>query len=101
MLLSNNDDQRLLDLAERPGIAAIPLGLSVSLDELAIGFTLGLLRVPLVPVIGPIAVQAFIASQVGLRVGARLGQRTQEHAETIAGLALLALAAALLAAKLT
>lgn len=100
MLFADDDETRVLGFAERPGIAAIPLGLSVSLDELAIGFTLGLLRAPVVPLVILIGVQAFIASQLGLRLGARLGKRAQERAESIAGVALLTLAGALLAIKL-
>jgi putative Mn2+ efflux pump MntP len=45
------------------------LGASISLDELAIGFSLGLARLPTVPVIIAIAVQAFLAAQLGLLLG--------------------------------
>jgi putative Mn2+ efflux pump MntP len=46
------------------------LGLSISLDELAIGFSLGLLRLPAAPVIALIALQALIVTQLGLRLAA-------------------------------
>ena len=46
------------------GPGALLLALSISLDELAIGFTLGLLRLPAVLVIALIALQAFIVAQL-------------------------------------
>lgn len=47
------------------GWGAVLLGLSISLDELAIGFTLGLLRLPVVLVIVLIGIQAFTLSRLG------------------------------------
>lgn len=76
------------------------LGLAVSLDELAIGFSLGLLRLPVLPVVVLIGIQAFVAAQAGQALGARLGERVAESAERLAGLALLALAAGLLIERL-
>jgi len=45
----------------------VGLGLSISIDELAIGFSLGLAHLPMAQVVAAIAVQAFIAVQVGWR----------------------------------
>src|SRR2546427_257514 len=45
----DNDEERVKKLAASRGAAVIVLGLSVSLDELAIGFSLGLLNVPIIP----------------------------------------------------
>jgi putative Mn2+ efflux pump MntP len=84
-------------LADASGLGAILLGLSISLDELAIGFTLGLLRFPVGLVIALIAIQAFTLTQLGLRLGHRLGNRLREAAERLAGIALIALAVVLLA----
>jgi manganese efflux pump family protein len=78
------------------GWGAVLLGLSISLDELAIGFTLGLLGLPIVPVIFAIALQALVLSQVGLRLGSRFNHRVREGAERFAGVALAALGVALL-----
>jgi putative Mn2+ efflux pump MntP len=94
------EERHLADLATARGAGAILLGLTVSLDELAIGFTLGLLRVPAALVIVLIALQAFIVTQIGLRLGRRLGGRTREATERMAGLVLAALAIVLLAEKL-
>ncbi|HEY5197538.1 MAG TPA: manganese efflux pump [Solirubrobacteraceae bacterium] len=81
-------------------LGAIVLGVSVSLDELAIGFTLGLLHLPTVPVVVLIALQAFIVAQLGLCIGGRLSERVREGAERLAGVALTALGTVLLAEKL-
>jgi putative Mn2+ efflux pump MntP len=94
------EERRIANLAGARGAAALLLGLSVSLDELAIGFILGLLRLPAALVISLIAAQAFIVTQVGLRLGARLSERLREAAERIAGLALAGLGVVLLAEKL-
>src|SRR5712692_1601572 len=54
----DKDGERVRRLVASTGTAMIVLGLSVSLDELAIGFGLGLLNVPIVPAIVLIAAQA-------------------------------------------
>ncbi len=95
------EERTLANLADVRGPGALLLGLSISLDELAIGFSLGLLRLPAGLVIVLIALQAFIAAQLGLRLGRRLGNRLREGAERLAGLALTVLALVLLAEKLT
>ncbi|HEY6397089.1 MAG TPA: manganese efflux pump [Solirubrobacteraceae bacterium] len=94
------EDEKLAQLAQARGPGALLLGLSISLDELAIGFTLGLLRLPAALVIVLIALQAFVVTQLGLRLGNRLSQRLRETAERLAGFALTALAIVLLAEKL-
>lgn len=88
-------------LAHTKGLAIIDLGISISLDELAIGLSLGLLGVPLVVAMVFIGAQAFIASQLGLKIGSKLGEKTREGAEKIAGVALIAVALVLLVIKLT
>lgn len=100
LLGPDDDDERLSRLIQFDGPSAILLGVSISLDELAIGFTLGLLRLPAVLVIVLIAVQTFIVTQLGLRLGHRLSERLREGAQRLAGLALTVLALVLLAEKL-
>jgi putative Mn2+ efflux pump MntP len=94
------DEERVSRLAEMRGPGTLLLGISISLDELAIGFTLGLLRLPVVLVIVLIALQAFAVTQLGLRLGTSLSVRLREMAERLAGLALSSLAAGLLVQKL-
>jgi manganese efflux pump family protein len=102
MLRSDDEagERRLELFARARGAAILSLGLSVSLDELAIGFTIGLLRVALVPAVVLIAVQAFVVSQLGFALGGRLAERVRENAERLAGVVLIAVAAVLLASKL-
>jgi putative Mn2+ efflux pump MntP len=92
----DDEEQRLERLAGARNLAALGLGLSISLDELAIGFTLGLLRQPLPLVVLLIGLQALIVTQLGLRLGSRLGEKVREGAERVAGAVLVLLAAALL-----
>jgi putative Mn2+ efflux pump MntP len=97
LLGHEDDDERLSRLIQLRGPSAILLGVSISLDELAIGFTLGLLRLPALLVIVLIAVQTFIVTQLGLRLGHRLSERFREGAQRLAGVALAVLALVLLA----
>jgi putative Mn2+ efflux pump MntP len=101
-LIARDDDEseKASKMASVTGWGAVLLGLSISLDELAIGFTLGLLRLPILLVIGLIAAQAFVLSQLGLHLGGRLGSRAREGAERLAGLALATLGVGLLVEKL-
>jgi putative Mn2+ efflux pump MntP len=98
MIFSDDDgeEQAAGRMLSASGWAVVALGLSISLDELAIGFTLGLAGLPVAAVIGAIAVQALIASQIGLALGARVGEIWRERAERAAGVLLILLGAALL-----
>ena len=77
--------------ATATGWGLVGLAVSVSLDELAVGFSFGVLRVPLVPALILIAFQALGVSVVGQWVGSRLGHTVGEQAERMAGPALLLL----------
>ena len=61
--------------------SALALGASISLDGLAIGFSAGLLDLPIVPMAIAIGLQAFVVTQIGIRVGAKVGERAREAAE--------------------
>lgn len=85
-----------------PGSGSILLtGLSVSLDELAVGFSLGLLHVPLAPALAYVAVQALALTFAGLWLGRRAGARLGERAELAAGIVLAVLGAALVLSEAT
>jgi len=92
--------ERVALLARTRGLAAVGLGISVSLDELAIGFTLGLLQLPVLLAVLLIGLQAFAVTQLGIRLGSRLGASVREVAERLAGAVLTGLGAVLLAEKL-
>jgi len=102
MLLAGGNDEkdRASRLATSHGLALVALGISISLDELAIGFSIGLVRLPVPVVIVAIAVQAFVAAQLGLALGARIGERWRERAEQVAGIALILLGAWLVTEQL-
>jgi putative Mn2+ efflux pump MntP len=87
------EEDRARRLLSASGLALAGLGLSISVDELAIGFTLGLARLPVPAVLLAIAVQAFVAAQLGLALGARIGERFRELAERVAAVALILLGA--------
>lgn len=101
LLAGDQDEEEKADrLATSHGLALVALGISISLDELAIGFSIGLVRLPVPVVIAAIAAQALVAAQLGLAVGAKIGERWRERAERIAGIALILLGAWLITEQL-
>jgi putative Mn2+ efflux pump MntP len=96
----NENDERVQKLISSRGVAVIGLGLSVSMDELAIGFTLGLLNVPIVPAVVLIAAQAFVVSQIGFALGGKISEAAREGTERLAGAVLIMIGAALLVARI-
>ena len=64
------------------------LGLSISLDELAVGFSLGVVGSSVGFALTYIAIQAFGVTFLGLAVGAHVGRRLKERAELVAGILL-------------
>jgi putative Mn2+ efflux pump MntP len=74
-------------LVNARGLALVGLALSISLDELAIGFSFGLGAIVAAPatIIAIITIQALVVSQLGLSLGARISERLRERIERIAG----------------
>jgi putative Mn2+ efflux pump MntP len=103
MLLGENEEAeeaKARRLTTARGWAVVGLGVGISLDELAIGFSLGLTRLSIVEVVIAIGVQAFIAVQVGLYLGGRIGERFREGVERVAAVVLILLGLWLVAARL-
>ena len=73
------------------GWVLVATALSVSVDELAVGFTLGLVGVPIALTVVLIALQAFLFTVLGLTFGAKLKPHLEEGAERGAGIALVLL----------
>jgi len=96
----DGESKRLRLLAHARGLAVIDLGLSISVDELAVGLSAGLLGLAALLTVAWIAIQAFVAAQLGFRLGHRLGERARERSERFAGLMLIAVALVLLALRL-
>ena len=94
------EDRRLRLLAHARGLAIIDLGLGISVDELTIGLSAGLLGLPIAFIVVWIAVQAFAAAQVGLRFGHAISEGARERSEQLAGAALIAVALLLLVLRL-
>lgn len=95
----DKEKQRLQLLSKVRGLAILDLGLSISVDELAVGFSLGLLGFALAATVAWIAVQAFVAAQLGMWIGSRLSEAARERAEKLAGVLLVAMALVLLILK--
>lgn len=68
------------------GWTLIITALSISLDELAVGFSIGLIGVPVVLTIVLVALQAFLFTILGLTFGSRLKRYLGEWAEKFAGI---------------
>lgn len=100
-MLRGGDEAGLAGAASLRGKQLVALGVGVSMDELAIGFTIGLLRLPVLLAVVVIGAQAFLAAQVGMRLGSRLGERVAEGAERLAAIALILLGVALLFERVT
>ncbi len=89
-------------LTSARGAALVGLALSISLDELAIGFSLGLgagLTVP-ATIVAVIAIQTLVVSQLGLSFGIRISEHVRERIERLAGPMLIILGVYLLAEAL-
>ena len=93
------EEQRVKLLEAARGWMVIALGLSVSVDEFAIGLGAGLLGLSLVVLVVLIAVQAFVAAQLGMRLGSYLAEEKREAAEKVAGGLLLVAAALIIVEK--
>jgi manganese efflux pump family protein len=102
MLVTRDDDdeRKAGRMTGTHGLAMIALGVSISLDELAIGFSLGLVGLPVVPVIVAIALQTLLVSQLGLALGGRISERLRERAARLAAIALILLGTYLVAQRL-
>jgi putative Mn2+ efflux pump MntP len=100
-MLAADDDEGVGSLAGAHGTALLALGLGISLDELAVGFTMGLLHLSIPLAVVLIGAQAFVAAQLGLRLGARLGAAARDWAERLAAAALAGIAVLIVVEKLT
>jgi putative Mn2+ efflux pump MntP len=100
MLVGERDPDPPTTPDDLPVLALAALGLSVSMDELAVGFAMGLAGLPVLAAVALIGIQAFAAAQIGYRVGARVGARFAETAERLGAGALVILGLAIFATRL-
>jgi len=102
LMMRDGDTEAGDGLAQRMrGFAALGVGVTVSLDELAIGLAIGLLRLPVLAVALLVGAQALLASQLGVRLGGRVGEGLRERAEQAAGAVLIGLGVALTVLRVT
>jgi manganese efflux pump family protein len=94
-----DDDEKAARFVGGRGFVLIAVGLSISLDELAMGFTIDLLHFSIWVAVILIGTQAFVLAQLGLRLGTRISEHARENAERLAGVALVGLAVLLGAEK--
>ena len=97
----DGEDSKVKLLAQANGLTIINLGISISLDELAIGFSLGILHISLLFVVVYIAIQAFLAARLGMWLGGRLSERFRSSAERLGGIILVLIAFVLIVFKIT
>ena len=97
---SLNDDGES-DVDTGGALRLITTALAVGLDELAVGFSLGLLGLPILLTAVLIALQAFLLTLIGVSIGRRVGKALAERAEMLSGVVLALLGIALLIEKLT
>lgn len=94
----DDDDEgpeRLAAAAGRAGWPLVALAVSVSIDELAVGVSFGVLKLPLTPTLIAIAAQAACVSLFGLWLGQRIGRAIGERAQFIAAAVLILLGLAI------
>jgi putative Mn2+ efflux pump MntP len=68
----------------------ILLAVALSLDNLVVGFGLGLLHAPVLLAAGFMGLSSLVLTVIGLELGRRLGNRLGERSELFSGLVLVA-----------
>jgi putative Mn2+ efflux pump MntP len=74
------------------GGGLLMIGLSISLDSLAVGIALPAAGIPLLPLLITVSITTTFFTLIGLAFGARLGERYEHGAEGLAGVILILLA---------
>jgi len=88
IVFEDEDDEEEMMERNLIGWTLIVTALTISLDELAVGFSIGLVGVPITLTIILIACQAFIFTFLGLTYGSKLKPYLGEWAEKLAGIVL-------------
>lgn len=88
IFFEDDDDEEEQLERDLVGWTLIVTALSISLDELAVGFSVGLIGIPVALTIILIAVQAFVFTFIGLTFGTKLKPYLGEWSEKLAGIVL-------------
>lgn len=95
MLAHRDDGSDAPELGSAAGmLSLLAVGFAVSVDEIAVGVSLGMAGVPVVPLVATVAVWVFAATMTGLSLGSRVPDRFQAHAARVAAVALIGLGVA-------
>lgn len=74
----------------------LPLAVATSIDALAVGVTLAVLRVDIIPAVCFIGIITFFLSAAGVKVGDIIGAKYKSHAEIVGGVTLIGVGAKIL-----
>jgi putative Mn2+ efflux pump MntP len=88
LLFDRDEDESKKFEQPLAGWALITVAIGIGLDELAVGFTAGLMRLPIVFTIMMIAIQSFAFSMIGVTFGSKLKRFLGEWAEKVSGIVL-------------
>ncbi|HUD10710.1 MAG TPA: manganese efflux pump [Candidatus Saccharimonadales bacterium] len=88
LLATKREDTDAKRLSEAHGFTLIALGLGISIDSLAVGFSYGLLKIPPLWATIAIVTQTLIATQVGFALGNVLPVKLRVWGESLASLVL-------------
>ncbi|GFN32263.1 manganese efflux pump MntP [Paenibacillus xylaniclasticus] len=88
LFLEKEEDEHAALGHQLTGWPLIAVAIGISLDELAVGFSAGLMQAPIVLTITLIAVQSFALSMIGITFGAKFKPYLGEWAEKASGLML-------------
>src|SRR4051794_6092698 len=93
--LSSGADAHAEKVDELPSSTSsiVMTGIAVSMDKLAIGVTLAVSDVAVVPLAAYLAVQGFILTLLGLYLGKRIGSRLGDAAHLLSGIVFILLGA--------
>lgn len=96
LLLKRSDESAEEDAPNTLGLQSLVLGLALSLDNLTVGFGLGMLDVPIGIAAVTFGIVSLVMTLVGLEVGRFLGSRLSISADKLSGGVLLLIAVVML-----
>lgn len=82
-----DDDDEGMGLGFDSVRAALAAGFAISTDELAVGFPIGAVALPVAPLLATIGVQTLLVTVGGIALGRRVGARLGPRASRLAGIA--------------
>jgi manganese efflux pump family protein len=90
------EDEKAVEKANHEQFGKLLLtGLSLSIDNLIVGFSLGAYHQPLILAAAIIGIASISLSLLGLELGSRLGSKVEGYSELLSGLILVAIGAAI------